>query len=57
MPELLGRREISLPQTGAKTNELFENHLFYTDSGPGKSAQALLIPSIYMRDVVILYQN
>ena len=57
MPELLGRREISLPQTGAKTNELTEKRLFYADYGPCKSAQALLIPSIYMRDVMILYQN
>ena len=31
MPELLGRREISLPQRGAKTNELIEKHVFYTD--------------------------
>ena len=57
MPELLGRREISLPQTRPKANELIEEYLFYTDSGLCKSAQALLIPSIYMRDVVILYQN
>ena len=31
MPELLGRRRIGLSQTGAKTNELIEKHVFYTD--------------------------
>ena len=41
MPELLGRREISLPQTGVKTNELIEKHVFYADSGPCKSTPEL----------------
>ena len=34
MPELVGRRKISLSQAGAKTNESIEKHLFYTDENP-----------------------
>ena len=41
MPELLRRRKISLPQAGAKTNELIEKHVFYANSGPCKSAPEL----------------
>ena len=34
VPQLLGRRKISLPQAGAKTNESIEKRLFYTDENP-----------------------
>ena len=34
VPELLGRRKISLSQAGAKRNESIEKHLFNTDENP-----------------------
>ena len=34
VPELLGRRKISLSQAEAKTNESIEKHLLYTDENP-----------------------